>query len=113
MQKYIKLDKPLYADCDCLNVYVQFKPHQGYCVSITPCHVREDGLVSTTFCKEYYEFCGRLQEFVVKCDRRSKKRQETAERIAEDKCAEYVAYYLNRYEKLSGNHVIVEEGNNE
>lgn len=96
----------IYAESDLLRLEVKYdKDRSGYCAYLTPCHKDNEHCFSVYYCKEYYAYYGTFIQPLVRCGRRSKKQEESANAICDKMIEKLLAKYVEVAETKGGRHI--------
>lgn len=101
MEKFYKLNKPLYHNVDHIRLSCKYdKKIGGYVAQVEAITHERPGLYGKMFCKEYYETGGDGYYMLVESGKRNAKREELANgKLAE--CPEkYLKMFLDHFNQI-------------
>lgn len=103
MVKYFKTNG-IYRECNLLRVEVAYEKGKGYIAKVIPAH-KGNGCWGTIYCKEYYDYYNTMVYMLVPCSRKSKKREEEANVIIEEKMNWLLEQYVKLVDNKGGKHI--------
>lgn len=103
MVKYFKTNG-IYRECNLLRVEVAYEKGKGYIAKVIPAH-KGNGCWGTIYCKEYYDYYNTMVYMLVPCSRKSKKREEEANVIIEEKMNWLLEQYVKLVDSKGGKHI--------
>lgn len=94
----------IYEDSNLLRVEVKYDKGKGYVAQINPCH-KDENSWGMLYCKEYYQYYNTLSCMLVPCGRKSAKKEQEANELAEKKIDLLLEQYAIMAENKGGRHI--------
>lgn len=94
----------IYADSNLLKIEVVYNKGKGYEARVTPCS-KGNGYFSVVYNTEYYKYYNTLVCDLILCSRKSAKKEQEANELAEKKIDWLLEQYVIMAENKGGRHI--------